>query len=147
MKIITQYQCEVCNKRHNTEQSAAACEARGTFDPSIYPKGLMYEYSHNGYVGIFTHAEVACYPNDPHLGYAYNWACRDRTTNHNGDSVGEEKCGGNFMYTDVKAWSDRLFITKEKVNGPEFNRMVSFLKSEGITPSYYNEDRELIFVN
>lgn len=148
MKTIIEYQCEICRTKYKIQEDAMACEKQGVFSTDKFIQGLLFEYNHNGYVGIFAFPEAAKpYERDSHLGKSVNWACRN---NRYGDSLGDEKCGGNgFLKTDTdyfNRWVEYHKISKEHENGLEFNRMVNFLKSQNITPTYYNHKKELITV-
>lgn len=146
MKIITEYQCEVCSKKYTSEKDAIQCESVGAFNSDKYTPGLMWEYHHHGYIGIFCLPDkVAPYHRDKHLGSSASWACRSPA--YNGDSIGKEQCGSNFFKSDNKSflnWINYHHITKDKVGCDEYNRMVAFLKTQNIQPSYYNEFGELI---
>lgn len=145
MKKIILYQCEICGKIHEQEIDAKECEMKGEFDSSKYPVGLMFEYYHHGYVGIFAIPEKIQFWNNRinHLGHTGYWACRKNY----GDSLGDQQCGGDFFKSDdesLKGWIKHHIVSPKHVNGDEFNRMVKFLKSQGITPSYYNKIGTLI---
>lgn len=153
MKVIIEYQCEICLKKYSTESEALKCESKGVFDGKNYPAGLMFEYTHSGYVGIFAIPEtVQPYEmgrkwGDGHLGKSSYWACRDGK--YSADSLGAERCGGDFFRSDneyFKHWVNNHAISDKYVNGPEFTRMVEFLKSKGITPTYYNSKLELVTI-
>lgn len=140
MKTITEYQCEICYSKYPTPQVALACEAKGIFDPSMYPPGLMYEYHHHDYIGIF--AIVPWNPDEitKHWGKLVSWACR--APNYPGDTLGKDMCSsGNYLYSNkdgLDHWKEYYHITEGRLNGPEYKRMVEFLKSMEITPTYYD---------
>lgn len=149
MKKIVQFECEICKHKYESEKEAVDCEALGKFNGSKYPAGLMFEYHHHDFVGIFS------FPAKPkandyghkggHIGESAWWACR--TEKYKGDTLGKDLCGHSYLYSDEKGfneWKDLNIVTKEKVKCPEFKRMVAYLKSKNITPSYYNEKGELI---
>lgn len=152
MKVITTYQCEICRQEYSTEKQALQCEQRGWFNSDKYPKGLMFQYYINDYIGIFA------IPNDikptnggynrGHIGESSYWACRDKTK-YNGDLLGEEMCGYDYFKSDEESfahWIKYHHISEDKVGCEEYNRMVDFLKSKGIQPSYYNQNGEFIIV-
>jgi hypothetical protein len=149
---IVKYQCDICDEIFDLKAAAMACEAQGLFDGSSYPAGLMWEYYHSGYIGIFALPEqvVMCTSgwNKGHLGTSANgiWACRATTA---GDTIGDERCGGNDYYRSdpfsVARFKESHIIDKH-LNSPEFNRMVGYLKSHGITPSYYTKTGELVII-
>lgn len=41
MKELTVFQCPVCSKIYAHKESAARCEQRGVFNPSVFQKGLI----------------------------------------------------------------------------------------------------------
>lgn len=41
MKVITEYQCEICLARHQSRAAAARCERKGV--PPMVPVGLVYD--------------------------------------------------------------------------------------------------------
>lgn len=152
MKVITKYQCEICNQTYNNEEFALKCEAKGLFDSSKYPAGLMYEYHHNGYFGIFAipndvQPSTTSIYNSGHIGETSFWACR--SSNFIGDSLGDELCGHTYLKSqesEFEHWIKYHYISDEKVGCDEYNRMVAFLKSKSIQPSYYNKEGKLIII-
>lgn len=151
MKVITEYECEICNHRYGIEKNAIYCESKGVFDGTLFPIGLMFEYHDNGFVGIFSIAQITLSSSGygkNHLGTGNYWACRIEQNAH-GDSIGDERCGGDYFQSNTE-WVDNWIryhkITPEKIDSPEFKRMVKFLKSQHITPRYYNEQKEIITV-
>jgi hypothetical protein len=149
MRTIIEYQCEICKDRYNSAERALACEAQGRFDPSKYIVGCMFEYHHSGFVGIFAIPPDGAKPftRNEHLGTIAMWACRN---NMYGDSLGAEECGGNdllYSYDEyLENWTLKNRITKKYLGCPEFERMVSFLRSQNIAPCYFNETGELILL-
>lgn len=140
MKVIVEFQCEVCRKRYTSQEQAQACESKGKFDPSEYKIGTMFEYHRNGYVGIFAVAKTESFSDNPHLGVLSMWACR--TNGYGGDSLGEEKRGSDFIESgpgEIVRWAKYHHITLKGLETPEFDRMVSYLRGAGITPSYWND--------
>lgn len=146
MKVITQYQCEICKKRYDTEKQALACEARGVPDLNKYPIGLMYQYiMHGSFVGIFSIAKLEI--SDSHTVSIASWAIRDSKVARY--SLGDQLVGGSmeFMYTTPEAldsFIDFYKIEDKYVRSSEFKEMVEYLKKKKITPQYYNEKKELI---
>lgn len=147
MKVIIQYQCEICGKKHDSQELAKECEARGVFDNSIYPPGLMYPYRHHDLIGIFAIPEkIPFYEGNKHLGNSASWACRNIAV---GDSLGDEVCGGDFYRSDKESfsrWVAHCHMTSEDMERKEFTRMVNFLRSVNIQPSYYDKNGKLHFV-
>lgn len=152
MKQIIKYECEICGQKFDTEEGATTCEAKGIFNEKMYPAGLMWEYHHHGFVGIFSlpknvkKATESIY-NKNHVGDSSYWACR--TNGYPGDSLGKQLCGGDYFYSNKEEfdqWKKHHHIASEKTKSPEFKRMVQFLKSQRITPSYYTPEGELITV-
>lgn len=143
MKTIITYQCEICKKQYDKKAAALKCEAQGNFNTDHYPIGLMFEYHHNGYVGIFAVADPKQQP-DSHNAYSSWWACRS-AENGCGDSL-DHLCGGDFLYNKeeegFKLWVDWRRIKDFK--SAEIIRMAKFLRSQGIKPVYYDENYELV---
>ena len=138
MIIIIEYQCTICRKKYSTEAQALECEARGVADPKRYPIGQMYEYHHNGYVGIFATAEVVPHFNS-HLVDRHSWACRVQGyPRYSFDHV----CGSDLLATDEESWKNWLqyhILTLKRKGTPEYNEMVEFLKKEKkLKPFYYD---------
>jgi hypothetical protein len=150
MKKNVTYQCEICQKSYGSEYEALKCEAKGFFDSKMYPAGLMWEYNHHGYVGIFSlpkDVRPDSHNKDGHIGHSSYWACR--ASNYIGDSLGSQLCGGDFFKSDdnsFEQFKSYRFISDEKICSDEFKRMVAYLKSANIQPSYYNKSGELILV-
>jgi hypothetical protein len=146
MKTIIEYQCEICQRKYSSEDQALQCEARGVFTGENYPVGLMYNYEHNGFVGIFAVAPPTFERIRNHYATLVSWACR--APGYPGDSLGSEMCSGNNTIdnspTSFRNWISYNHIPANRVNGPEFTRMVEFLKSYSITPRYYDHNLKLI---
>ncbi len=144
----TIYHCELCgNKSHNKEE-IEECEAQGVFKNTGFEPGTMYEYHHNGFVGIFAIPEgyPKHYTANQHLGLLAFWACRDKGLP--GDSL-DHLCGGDLLDSDsegFKAWIKHHYITPRYKKHSTFKRMVAFLKSRGITPRYYDKKGKLHIV-
>lgn len=139
--MTVQYKCDICKTIHTTEKSALDCEAQGVFDVSEYPIGTMFEYHHNGYIGVFAIATVDGGHLNGHLGQTRLWAAR--VTGY-GDSL-EHVCGGDLVRTgSFEKWRSFHVLTDEKVNTPEYDRMVTHIRSQGITPTYYTKSGQLI---
>lgn len=144
--MTTKYTCDHCGHSYTDKEDAIKCESTGAYTPHTeYPKGLMYEYHHHGFVGIFAIAEDNVFDTNKHLGQHSLWACRTELFNC-GDSLGNSLCGsGSLIRSGEKdKWIKFHKITDAKVGCPEYIRMVNFLKGEGITPTYYNEAGELV---
>lgn len=150
MITILEYQCEICRQRYPTVEQALYCERTGRFDPTQFKVGIMWEYNHNGYVGVFALPKDGAqeYEQYGHLGTIVSWACR--AAGHIGDTLGDNRCGDGSLLRSDPASMKKFYayhnLTKDHVGGPEFKRMVNWLKSQNIVPSYYNELGELITV-
>ena len=146
--MTTKYICDLCGNSYGLASAAQTCEAKGKYIPyTEYPRGLMFEYHHHGYVGIFAIAEDRTYDSNQHLGEQSWWACRSVAFNC-GDSLGKSMCQGGGLHRagELAKWITNHKITPEYVGFPEYTRMVEFLSSQGITPTYYNELGELVTV-
>jgi hypothetical protein len=145
MKTIIEYQCEICQRTYSSEKQAFQCEARGVFTGENYPVGLMYSYSHNGFVGIFAIAPSTFERMGDHFAKMVSWACRAPGCP---DSLGSEVCSaGNTIDNSPVAfrnWISVSYIPADRVDGPEFARMVQFLKSRGLIPRYYDHNLKRI---
>lgn len=141
MKIITSYQCEICKREYDNIPDATECEAKGIPDEKSIPIGLMYPIFHNGFVGIFALAKLKI--SDGHYLQKSSWA--SRTPKYSvgiyGGKLGSLSSSGGYI--TLEYFKERP-ITKELMETNEFKNMVSVLKINNITPSYYNEKGELI---
>lgn len=151
MRTETNYICEICNRKHDTPEEALACEARGTFDMQFMPPGLMHAWHHNGYVGIFANprAELQDVPRGHWLQSPCFWACR--SPKFAGDTLDENLCGGGLSYltndSALRNMSVHCAITGEETRNAEFKRMVEYLRSQGIVPTFYEKETgELVTV-
>lgn len=142
------YICDFCKREYTSREAAENCEATGMFDNTFYDIGTMFRYGNgHDYTGIFAVAKVEVYHSNKHLGQMTYWACR--APNYPGDSVGDERCGGDFVRTDresTKQWIKHHTIDIDDLERPEFKRMVKFLKSVNITPRYHDKQGELIII-
>lgn len=147
MKVTVQYQCEICGKKHDLVQLAKECEAKGVFDNSIYPPGLMFPYRHHNLIGIFAIPEkIPFYEGNKHFGYSASWACWNTRI---GDTLGAHICGGDYYQSDKESfskWLANYHMTNADKKLKEFTRMVAFLRSGNIQPSYYDKNGKLHFV-
>lgn len=145
MKTIIEYQCEICQRKYGSVIQARLCEARGRFIGKNYPVGLMYNYEHNGYLGIFSISPATFEGKRDHYATLVSWACRAPGYP---DSLGDQRCSGSNTISDsqndLERWIKYYHIPTHWVNGPEFTRMVEFLKSQKITPRYYDHNFKLI---
>lgn len=147
MKTITKYQCEICQRTHESEDAALKCESRGLPDYSKIPIGWMFEYHHNGYVGIFCVGRT--YPsNDVHFLSDSLWAIR--VYPYPRYTLDEEYCSGNsYISTDadnMKWIIKHRVITPDKVGSLEFAEMVKYLKQRRIIPFYYTPEGVKVMV-
>jgi hypothetical protein len=149
MKIITEYQCEICHKKHAIASLAMACEAQGFFDSSKYPIGLMFPYYHNGYTGIFSIANYErTYICNAHMGSSTYWAAR--ANERIGDSLDTETCGGSFLRSDdvnFKQWVSIYHMRQWHIGNKEYVRMATWLTSKGFRPCYYTIKNALIYIS
>lgn len=139
MKINIKFECSLCGSQHQSIWSAWRCERKWIIKKSLYPIGLMFEYHSNDcFVGIFSIARVYEWDGwrNRHLLHTSFWACRNPDI---WDSLGEETCGWEFVYNDIERFKKYNFVSDEYKKSPEFQRMVDFLKSSWISPSYYDE--------
>ena len=120
MKILTEYQCELCNMRYNDRGSAIRCEERGP--GKEYPIGCMYGNHEKGDMYEDITFAVALNRVEGHANWGSSWACRD---NGAGDSLGLRRCGGNSMR--LNKHNGNLDPTQ-----PHFIRMIKYLRSEMI---------------
>lgn len=141
MKIEINFICNICWSKYKSPIDCFKCEKKWVIDKTKYPIWLMFEYHHHWYVWIFAIAEVFDWDGgrNKHLAHTRLWACRV----YNGDTLWDLMCLWGFVYNNAKKPQEYTPITKDHENGPEFKRMVEFLKSNNITPQYYNENWEL----
>lgn len=130
MKTI--YQCEICGLRFYNEKEAYECENRGVAEE--LPKGLIMPYNLHEKDKVYL-AIAGNKPQGHHRNYVY-WACRD---NGVGDSLGKEKCGGEFLTLESVQRKDKV-----NINSETFLRLFKWLKSQGIKPSVVNMDGDIV---
>lgn len=132
MKIITQYQCEICGERYNDAQVAVRCEARGPANLDKWKPGLLWRYKWDKEKGgIFALAKVRISSYSRHRVNGSFWACRNWSTSlEGGDNLGDEGyCSGPELKNDFNSG-----ITAADLELPEMKRMLSYLESVGIEP-------------
>lgn len=141
MKKIVEYQCEICHKKYLQENSALDCEALGIAEINDKPIGLMYEYYHNNYIGIFAIGKLRT-GYSPHQLEFSSWGFRCEPYPYS--TVGDNFCGtgSDYFPKDIKNFRGK--ISEQNVGNAEFNLMVEYLKSKNITPKYFNDQRQLI---
>lgn len=115
----TTYDCDICEARYKKKEDAERCEAKGIPEP--HPIGLVYgDHSKGAFYEGITFA-IAKSSVDGHYAWGSAWACRD---NGAGDNLADgDYCEGR------PSGRHRL-----DTNAPHFKRMISHLKSVGITP-------------
>lgn len=133
MKIIPeQYQCEVCQAKHDTKQGALECEAQTTAE---YQIGTLYGDNRKGahYEGI----TLCVAENDVrrHQNIGGSWACRDRG---NGDSLGSEMCGSS----ELRLGKHDAHLDQTQ---PNFKRMVAWLKEQKIPVYIWDGEKSVPF--
>lgn len=144
MKVIVEYQCEICKKKYEQKDNALECEGKGIADENNMDFiGLMYEHVHNGYVGIFAIGRISKSYNPHQLEFS-SWAFR--CDPYPLRTIDDNFCGSGSDYVPKDISNFYGKITKSKVGNREFNLMVDYLKSKGIQPKYLNENKELIYV-
>lgn len=144
MKI--KYVCEICGNMFDREEEARECEARGVFDKTKFPIGLMYRYDHGGYVGIFAVAEYT--HSLSHAGGWNSYACRESSLH--GDTLNGAVCQGGYLTTNprkLEVWVECHHLTSEDLQRNEAKRIIIYLKSLGITPSAYDETGQIFVVS
>lgn len=139
MTTIVEYQCDLCRQKYDHAAQALACENRGIADPSAYPIGWVFEYHHNGFVGIFCIAKVVPSDRDIHSLRISHWAIR--MPGFPKYSLNEDLCGGSsYNRTDqesVNQFIKHHYVTNEKTEIHEFKEMIEYLNGRGISPFYY----------
>jgi len=145
MKTIILYQCEICHNRDEDITKILLCESKGIPDPNKIPLGLMYEYHHHGFVGIFAVSNVHKSSINPHYLTTTAWSARVPGLPQM--SSKDDVCSGiDFISTTeegLKEFAKEHHVTREKLNSKEFLRMKEFLIENKITPSYYDENGHL----
>lgn len=146
--MITIYHCELCSNQSENKREIEKCESQGLFDGSLFVPGTMFEYNHNGFVGIFAIPDKYPQPLSPntHLGNLPYWACR--ALPGVGDSL-DHLCCGDLVYSGEKGfknWVKNHYISNKYLEHDTFKRMVKHLQSKGITPRYYDKKGKLHFV-
>lgn len=134
MRKIVEYECEICKSRYDSEKNARDCEDTGLAPE--YPVGCIYQQSFYKNM-IFAVAENYL---DRHYNYFSSWACRDIEI---GDSLGKNMCGGNRSCK----LNEHMAIQEEHRELPVFQRMVNFLKSEGIRVTIWNGTKPVPYEN
>lgn len=159
MKIITQYQCEICGKPHETEDAARECESKGTFDVTPFKIGILWPHNHHGFVGIFSFGDPRKYAGDPHIGETSYLAFRTPKFAGGMDSTFENGlCGGDFLSSyngntpfrhffgiGEPHWDGR-WMRPEYLKTPEFIRACRYMVEHGIQPRYVTESGETVDV-
>lgn len=153
MTTIIKYQCDICGKRHETENAARECESKGVFDVTPFKPGILFPYIHHGFVGIFALANPTQYASDRHIGQTNLLAFRAPEFADGSDSTFETGlCGHHFLAPyngndafrhffgiGEKHWDGR-WMRPEYMERPEFIRACRYMVEHGIQPRYVSED-------
>jgi hypothetical protein len=146
MKTITEYQCEICYSKYTSKEAAIRCEEKGVPDLSKLPIGLMFEYHHNGLVGIFCIARVNSGAHGHYVSLSY-WCFR--VPGYPPHSIDEQMTSGDIVSTEVESMNHFIkchCITKEGEKMVEFAKMITYLKGRDIQPIYYTPEGEKVIV-
>lgn len=159
MTIITQYQCDVCGKKHQTEDAARQCESKGEFDVTPFKIGILWPHNHHGFVGIFSFGDPKRYSGDPHIGATSYLAFRAPEFAGGMDSTFENGlCGHDFLapYNGNDAFRhffgigenhwDGRWMRPEHMGTPEFIRACRYMVEHGIQPRYVAKSGETVDV-
>jgi hypothetical protein len=119
----------------DAEMDAHQCEARG---PGVtYPIGCVYgNHSDASMYEQITFA-VAYNRIEGHANMGASWACRD--TGY-GDSLGENRCGGNSLWMSKSCGS-------LNPRAPHFIRMLEFLRSQQIDITVWDGEKAIAIAN
>lgn len=139
MKVETKYICEQCGEKYDNRDNALSCEERGIPNNNIFPLGLMWICKPGIGCGdciggvepifIFSIKEIRVEDRSHYLSMSA-YACRN---NIHGDNLEHGSVGFQYILKD-------FFKDKEEIDDllrPEVQRMVNYLRSKGITPSYF----------
>jgi hypothetical protein len=125
--LISYWICDVCRNKHDTQEAAAACEAKGL--PPIIPPGLVYgdsEGFYNEIVFVVGRGEPKIWGG--HYGSYGVWCFRDT---HIGDSIGKIQCGQD--YHEIRTSIEKGRLDKEM---PAYSRAIAYLEEKGIKPYF-----------
>lgn len=160
MTTIIQYQCDICGKRHTTEDAARKCESKGMFDVTPFRIGILWPNFHGeNFVGIFSMADPRKYADDPHIGETSYLAFRTMKFAGSTDSTFETGlCGHDFLAPyngnnafrhffgiGEKHWDGR-WMRPEFMQTPEFIRACRYMVERGFQPMIVTESGETVDV-
>lgn len=160
MTTIIQYQCDICGKCHETEDSARQCESKGVFDVTPFRVGILWPNFHGGdFVGIFSMADPRKYAGDPHIGETSYLAFRTMKFAGGSDSTFETGLCGHDFLAPYKGntpfrhffgigethWRGR-WMRQEFMQTPEFIRACRYFVERGFQPMIVTESGETIDV-
>ena len=141
MKEVTKYQCEICHHVYNTEKEAGDCEAKGIPKKEDFPTGLMFIYSDNEKIAIYAVSNDGfCMGGHEFVVNLY----RTFILTDKFDSF-TNPFASVYLHSINQFKKDHYISGDITFNGA-FGRMVSALKEKNITPSYYNEQGDLVQV-
>jgi hypothetical protein len=132
MKIKTLYVCEICGKDYTNKEEALACEAKGTAADArkLWPVGMIIPSSWPEVV--LAVAKVRDFSYNKHLVETTYWAGRSLPV---GDSLGAEVCGNDLRSGEGPT---DYFSQLPDLTTPHAQRLLAFLKKEGIEPVYWD---------
>lgn len=138
MKIVTEYQCEICGYKYDREEAAYRCEDRGP--GREYPIGCIYGDHRAG--SIYKDITFAVAENSVevgtftgHMNQGSSWACRD---NGAGDSLGVSKCGGYSLHLGKSAHN-------VDPSTPHFIRMMHWLRKNQIEITVWDGEKAVLY--
>lgn len=143
----TRWKCEICKNWYEDKQRAIDCEAQGYFDFSKFPIGLLgkivwsnglkQEKGKPFQYGIFANFQDKPYDN-AHLAsekmLAYmSWESLTNTL----ELQKLQFCGGGF----ISDYMYKISFSKEDLELRETKGLIEQLRSIGIKPCYYENDK------
>lgn len=83
MKVLKQYQCEICKRTYANRKNAIECESKGKPNIDRFPRFVIYQYKPDDfYAGMtFCFADWAKY--NTHYVVSNDWGCRNNGAGDN----------------------------------------------------------------
>lgn len=148
----TRWQCEICKNWYLDKQKAIECEARGYFDFSEFPIGLLGKILWTNGLrrekgGPLQYGIFANFQNEPSIINAH-LASEKMLAYRSWESLSDTLDPGELLFCSSGFISEHMYkdgFSKEDLELKETKGLIKQLRSIGIRPSYY-ENNKLIYL-
>lgn len=143
MKIITEYQCEICKKIYPIDKQAINCEESGVFNKEFINPGFVFSYRPVNSKSDFIFAVVQVHDDQNGNKHFGSISAAGYRNNVYGDNrIGEGTCGFYYIQSNIKHLEEMGFVMKdENFHQDEFARCLLDFEKHGIPITYLKDGK------